>query len=202
MVFRFDWNQGQPWLNYVFTVKEDGATHFTGVGNPSDNGDNDIFQQDFVMSAANVEKLWQWAKATGYFEGQFESKVKNVAKTGTKTLEFHGSGIDNSTAYNFSPNPNIEQLTHLFQAMALTIDYGRKLAYQYRFDKLGMDKRLQELTDLRATGMVDELQIIQPILQKIADDDNVMHVARLEAKQLLKAASPDASAPKQGSSQP
>ncbi len=202
VTFKFSWGQGLPWSDYTITVANNGATHFSGTGDATENGENDSFQQDFTMSPANVQKVFQWAKAADYFQGQFEAKQKNIAKTGTKTLEFHGPGVDNSTTYNYSPNPNIQQLTKLFQSIAVTIDYGRKLAYQYRFDKLGMDTRLRELVDLRANGMADELQAIEPILRKIADDDEVMHVARLEAKQLLKSANPDAMVPKQGNSQP
>ncbi len=202
VVFKFNWNLGQPWVNYVFTVQENGATHFSGTGDAADDGDNDSFRQDFTLSAAGTQKVFQWAKATDYFQGQFETRTKNIARTGTKTLEFHGPGIDNSTTYNFSPNPNIQQLTKLFQSIAVTIDYGRKLAYQYRFDKLGMDARLKELLDLRASGMADEIQVIEPILRKIADDDEIMHVARLEAQQLLKSAGPDAVAAKPGNGKP
>ena len=65
-----------------------------------------------------------------------------------------------------------------------------------------MDTRLKELVDLHANGMAEELQAIEPILRKIADDDGVMHMARLQAKQLLKSTNPDASTSKPGSSQP
>jgi hypothetical protein len=202
VVFRFDWKQGIPWLDYAFTVQEDGTTHFNGTGNPVESGDGDSLQQDFVMSQANAQNVFQWAKATDYFQGQFESKTKNVAKTGTKTLEYHGPSLDTSASYNYSPNPNIQQLTRLFQAIAVTLDYGRRLAYQYRFDKLGMDTRLKELVDLKNNGQAEELQAIEPILRKIADDDNMLHVARIQAKQLLKAAGPDSSASKPPVSQP
>ena len=43
----------------------------------------------------------------------------------------------------------MQELTRLFLAIANTLDYGRKLAFQYRFDKLGMDARLKELADKR-----------------------------------------------------
>ena len=202
IVFRFAWNQGMPWLDYAFTVSEDGATHYSGTANPAESGDGDTFQQNFVMSQANAQSVFQWAKATDYFQGQFETKTKNVAKTGTKTLEYHGPTLDTSTTYNYSPNPNIQQITKLFQSIAVTLDYGRKLAYQYRFDKLGMDTRLKELVDLKNNGQAEELQAIEPILRKIADDDNMMHMARLQARQLLKAAGPDASPSKPPTSQP
>ena len=202
LVFRLDWKQGIPWSDYAFAVQENGATHFSGTGNAAESGDGDSLQQDFTMSEANLQKIFQWAKGADYFQGQFETKQKNVAKTGLKTLEYHGSSIDSSTTYNFSPNLNIQQLTKLFQAVAVTLDYGRKLAYQYRFDKLGMDTRLKELVDLKNNGQAEELQAIEPILRKIADDDNVLHVARLQAKQLLKSVNPDATASRPADSKP
>lgn len=202
VVFKLTWDKGLPWSDYGFTINENGAAHFTGTGNPAGGADNDVWQQDFTMSEANLQEIFRLAKATDYFQGQFETKTKNVAKTGAKTLEYHSSSLNTSTTYNFSPNPNIQQLTKLFQSIATTIDYGRKLSFQYRFDKLGMDARLKELVDLHASGMVDELQIIEPILRKIADDDDVMHVARLQAKQLLKSTNSKAPASQPGSSQP
>jgi len=202
VVFKLSWDKGLPWTDYTFTVNENGATHFKGTSNPADGGDSDPFEQDFTMSEANRQKIFEAAKATDYFQGQFETKTKNVAKTGAKTLEFHSPSLNTSTTYNYSPNPNIEQLTSLFHAIATTIDYGRKLTFQYRFDKLGMDTRLKELVDLHANGMADELQAIEPILRKIADDDGVMHMARSEAKQLLKSTTADASSSKPGSTQP
>ena len=65
-----------------------------------------------------------------------------------------------------------------------------------------MDTRLKELVDLHASGMAEELQVIEPILRKIADDEAILHVARIEAKQLLKSTSPADSASKPGSQQP
>jgi hypothetical protein len=202
VIFKMSWNKGLPWSDYAFTVNENGATHFKATGNAIEGGQTDDFEQDFTMSEANLQEIFRLAKAADYFQGQFESKTKNVAKTGTKTLEFHGPSLDTSTTYNFSPNPNIQQLTKLFQATAVTIDYGRKLSYQYRFDKLGMDTRLKELVDLHASGMAEELHAIEPILRKIADDDGILHVARLEAKQLLKSTSPQLSTSKPDSAKP
>ena len=202
VTFKFHWDDGHPWTDYTVTLAENGATHFAGTANASDNGDGESFQQDFTMSEANRQKVSEWAKGANYFQGQFESKQKNIARTGTKTLEYHSGEANSSMSYNYSPNPNIQQLTKLFQSIALTLDYGRKLAFQYRFDKLGMDTRLKELTDMQASGLAEELQAIEPILRKIADDPNIMHIARLEAKQLLKSASSGPSAASQPTSQP
>jgi hypothetical protein len=186
--FGLDWNQGLPWTSYTITLAESGATHFSGQANPAGNTGDDRFQQDFTMTEANRQKVFELAKAANYFDGQFEARQKNIARTGMKTLGYRGPASDHSTTFNYSPNPNIQQITKIFQSIATTLDFGRKLAFLYRFDKLGMDACLQQLTDLQARGMVEELQAIEPILRKIADDPNLMHIARTQAKQLLKSA--------------
>lgn len=194
VAFKFDWDQGQPWVKYTISVDDSGNARFEGVGSPSENGDNDSFRQDFTMSAANRNKIFELAKKTNYFQGNFEGKQKNIARTGEKTLEYHGKGdgggqaVSHSTTYNYSPSSDIQELTRLFQAIALTLDFGRKLAFQYRFDKLGMDDRLKSLQDMQASHFVEELEVIEPILQKIADDPNLMNIARTTAKQLLNSA--------------
>ena len=73
--------------------------------------------------------------------------------------------------------------------MATTLDYGRKLAWNYRFDKLGMNQTLHELEELQASHQVEELSAIEPILRKIANDPNLMHISRQSAQHLLKTSS-------------
>jgi hypothetical protein len=194
IAFKFDWDQGRPWLRYTITVDDAGNAHFEGVGNPIESGDGDTFSQDFNMSDANRQKIFELAKKTDYFQGNFEAKQKNIAKTGEKTLQYHGEGdggrqaVNTSATYNFSPNSDIQELTRVFQSIATTLDFGRKLAFQYRFDKLGMDDRLKSLQDMQASHYVEELQAIGAILQTIAADPNIMHISRVTAKQLLNAA--------------
>jgi len=189
IAFKFDWDQGRPWLKYTITVDDAGSTSFKGVANPIDNGDGDDYLLDFTMSGANRDKIFELAKQADYFQGTLESKAKNIAKTGQKTLEYHGrsgGGVSNTSAtYNYSSNKDVQQLTQIFQSVATTIDMGRRLAFDYRFDKLGLDARLRSLQELQASHFVNELQAIEPILKKIAADPNVMHVSRVAAKQLI-----------------
>lgn len=191
VVFKFDWDQGRPWAKYAITVDDAGNTTFQGRGNSAESGDGDDYSQDFSMSAANREKIFDLAKKADYFKGNLEAKQKNIARTGEKTLEYHASGAGTTSAtYNYSPDPNVAELTRIFQAIAMTVDFGRKLAFDYRFNKLGIDARLHSLQDMQASHFVEELQAIEPILQKIAADPGMMHINRLAAKQLLKSIGP------------
>jgi len=192
VTFKFDWDQGQPWLQYSIAVDDSGNVRFEGVGNPVESGDGDTFSQDFTMTDTNRQKIFDLAKKLDYFQGNFEAKQKNIAKTGQKTLGYRGrpagggQTLEHSTTYNYSPNSDVQELTRLFQAIATTLDYGRKLAFKLRFDKLGLDAELRAIQDLQASHYIEELQAIEPILQKIADDPNMMHINRVTARQLLK----------------
>ena len=187
VTFDFDWHDGIPWQTYSITVQADGKTHFQGLPAPDEaGGDTDPFQQDFTLSDANRQMVFDLARKLNYFRGDYDSHLKKIAQTGRKTLEYKSAETQGSTTYNYSPNPDVQKLTNFFQGIATTLDYGRKLAFQYRFDKLGMEQRLKELEGLQANHFVKELDALAPILRKIANDPNLMRISRQTAQQLLK----------------
>ena len=187
--YSFDWPQGVPWQKYSVDVQSDGKTHFDGIPHPDQPSDADPYQQDFIMSEANRQRVFELAQKLNYFQGDFDSHLKHIAQTGKKTLQYQSPQIQGVTTYNWSQNADVEELTRLFDGIALTIDYGCKLTFQYRFDKLGMDQRLKELEDLQASKGVQELAVIAPILRKIAHDPNLMNISRRSAQHLLRVAS-------------
>jgi len=184
--FSFDWSQGIPWQKYTIQVAADGKSHFDGIPHPDETNDSDPVEQDFTMSAANRQKLFELAQTLNYFRGDFDSHLKHIAQTGTKTLQYESSQVNGSTSFNWSHNPDVDWLARFFGGIATTIDFERKLEFQYRFDKLGMDQRLKELEDLQASNGVRELEIIAPILRKIAADPNLMNISRESARRLLR----------------
>ena len=199
--FSFEWTQGIPWQKYSIEVGADGKAHFQGTPHPDETDDSDPVQQDFTMSNANRQKLFELAQKLNYFRSDFDSHLKHIARTGTKTLVYQSPEINGSTSFNWSQNPDVDWLAHFFIAIATTIDYGRKLEFQYRFDKLGMDQRLKELQELQASHAAEELDIIAPILRKIATDPNMMNISRESARKLLRKES-QSPAGSQGTSQP
>lgn len=189
VTFTFNWSQGIPWQTYTITVEADGKTHFQGTPapDPATGSDTDPIQQDFTMSEANRSKIFDLARKLNYFQGDYDSHLKRIAQTGSKTLEYKSATVHGSTTYNWSQNADVQELTRLFIAIANTLDYGRKLTFGYRFDKLGLDARLKELQNLKDNHYAEELNAIEPILRKIADDPNMMNISRQAAQRLLSA---------------
>lgn len=184
--YLFDWPIGFPWTQYSIEVQSDGKSHFSGTPHPDEtNNDTDPVQQDFTMTAANRQKIFDLAQKLNYFQGDLDSHIKHIAQTGKKTLQYQSSQGHGSATFNWSQNPDVQELTKLFAAISMTFDYGRKLAFQYRFDKLGMDQRMKELQELEANHGVEELHVIVPVLRKIANDPNLMNIDRETAQHLL-----------------
>jgi len=154
-------------------------------------GQDEYYATEFSLSAASREKVFHLAKDAGYFKGDFDYKDHPVASTGKKTLAFADKSRHFQTAYNYSENKSIQELTALFQGISGTIQHGRKLQFLRRFDKLGLEAELKGMEDENNSHFLAELQIISPILNTIADDSAIMNIARQRARRLLAKIGPE-----------
>ncbi len=79
-------------------------------------------------------------------------------------------------------------LTETFQAIAETLDLGRKLDFEHRFDRLGLDATMAKLAEDVDSGSAKEVVTIAATLRSIARDSEVLDRVRLRAARLLKLA--------------
>ena len=108
-----------------------------------------------------------------------------MANTGEKTLTYADQTRHFQTTYNHSENKAIQQLTAFFQGISSTIEFGRKLQFKHKYDKLGLEDELKAMEDAADSHNLNEIQIIAPTLKSIADDDSVLNIARRRARHLL-----------------
>jgi hypothetical protein len=152
---------------------------------PDQTGVDPDYLLNFTVSARNAEKLFRDAKAANYFNGDFAFKKHAVATTGKKNLTYVDPIRHFETAYDYSENHAIQEITNIFIGISATIEHGRKLQFLHRFDKLGLEDELKGLESAVENHNLAELQIIAPTLQSIADDTTVLNIARQRAKRLL-----------------
>jgi hypothetical protein len=79
----------------------------------------------------------------------------------------------------------IQQLTSLFQNVSATLEYGRRLSYYHRYQKLALDDELKHMEDQARRGELAELQAVQPVLQQIYDDSSVLNIVRARAQRIM-----------------
>jgi hypothetical protein len=184
ITFDLFWEAATP-QSYTITVESSGKAKYVSR-NPTrpEEGSDPDYQMEFALSPANRDRLFVMAKDNNYFKGNFEFKHK-VASTGRKTLTYADPTRHFETTYNFSENKDIAEITRLFQGISNTIEHGRKLQFLRRFDKLGLDSELKGMEDMNQNGYLAEIQIIAPLLQNLANDSSILHMARERAKRLL-----------------
>jgi hypothetical protein len=177
---------------YSLTI--DGAGHavYTAADkpDPKTSPDDDIapappYRVEFEVSPPTRERLFSLAQQLNYFAGDYEFRKHKIADTGQKTLRYHDPTRDTSTVFHWSENREIQDISNIFESIALTQALARKIQFMRRFDKLGLDDVLKRMEDLQRQNDLLEIQSIAPTLRLVANDTSLMHVARERAARLL-----------------
>jgi hypothetical protein len=190
ITFTLDFPNSDP-SHYVISVASDGHASYVGNGRfapkPSevDDGDPEAEQLEFTVSPSLATKIFDLAKRTHYFQREIDSKKRNIASTGAKTLTYKDGQRSTQANYNYSPLSEVQELTHIFQGLSSTLEFGRRLNYFYRHQKLALDQELKRMEDFAKGGNLQGVSSVAPILRKIADDKSVINVVRARALRLL-----------------
>jgi hypothetical protein len=183
--FSLDFPNSSP-EHYSITVDSDGRAHYESSGKiTQESEDRDTYQTDFTLSDATRARIFDLAAQAHYFSGKVDSGNKKLAFTGSKKLVYKDAQHDSSASYNYSMQPAVAQLTSLFQSVAATLEYSRRLTYYHRYQKLALDDELKRMEDEARIGQLAELQAVKPVLKEIYDDTSVMNVVRARALRLM-----------------
>jgi hypothetical protein len=151
-----------------------------------DAASQDVYRKEFVASDALRQRVFALAERANFFDGQFDFTKHAIAQTGKKTLKYEDANRHTSTTYNYSEDTSIDDLTNIFEGISTTIEGGRKLEFDRRFEKLQLDQDLKSLEELGNDGHLQEVQVIAPILQRLAADRTVLHIAQERAQRILR----------------
>jgi hypothetical protein len=160
-----------------------------GAGTYSEGPSADSKQMPLTVSAATLERLKQGEHAAK--SGKCETKAKNVAKTGEKTIRYEAEEKTAECTFNYSDDAGLMGATAAFLAIADTIQRGERLQHDLRYDHLGLDAEMESLVAAQKDGSAIEIGNIASILQTLVSDDHVIDRVRRRAARLLQ----DAGAP-------
>ena len=186
--FTFDFPGSQP-DHYVISVESDGRATYVSTGRFDSEADPaDSFRLDLTLSASTSARLFDLTRRANYFQGDVDSKKKNLANTGVKTLAYKDAERSTSATYNYSQNQAVQNLTALFQSLSTTLEFGRRLEFYRRYQKLALDDELKRIEAMAKQNSLEELSALAPILKQIADDQTVINPVRARAQRLLQTA--------------
>jgi hypothetical protein len=189
--FRFEL-AGERVPKFTVTIFSDATGTYEGeeaIGGARPEGDTPVppqlFHRELTVSPALAKRIFLLAGQLKHFKMECESKAKNMAATGMKTLTYRAPDDEGSCVYNFSDDEKVHELTMTFRGLAETMDVGRRLDFLRRFDRLGLDAELELLSNELGDGRAREPGMIAPSLRAIAGDADVMQRARTKAGALL-----------------
>ncbi len=187
VTFTLDFPGSEP-SHYVISVSADGHASYDSDGKLSPESEGDPFHLDFSMSSETRQRVFEMAQRAHYFQGEINSKKKNLASTGSKTLTYKDSARSTSAAYNYSPVTAVQQITQLFQSLSATLEFGRRLQYYHHYQKLALDEELKRMETAATGSGLEEMSAVVPILQAIASDTTVINPVRARALRMIERA--------------
>jgi len=140
--------------------------------------------RDIQVSKEFAGRVFDTARRHNWFNVQCESHLR-VAFQGWKTLMYTGSAQHGSCTFNYSRDKDIESLGESMQAVAQTILEGARLEVLLQHDRLGLDQEMEVLTEEFDDGRAQEVYAIRDILERLAQDDDVLERVRKRAQTLL-----------------
>jgi hypothetical protein len=189
IVYTFDHPQLQP-SRYTITIDENGAGHFASQPGPIDPNSSDgvvpsPVDRDIRLDDSLRASLFSYARAHSFFAGHCDKANANLAFTGNKTLTYTGTDGQGNCTFVWAADAVLQRLADQLNAVAFTIEIGRRLDVEVLHDRLGLDSELASLQDAIKDQRASDLPNIATELQTIAGDDQVMDRARKRATALL-----------------
>lgn len=186
--FTLDFPGANP-SHYEIVVAGDGRASYSSNGKfdeKSDPADPAPFQ--FAISENVRAQIFDLARRAHYFSGKVDSGHKNIANTGAKTLAYKDDSRNSQARYNYSELQPVEQITSIFQNLSTTMEFGRRLVYFHKYEKLALDDELKRMEEMQRENDLGDVEPIAPVLKDIANDPSVMNVSRSRALRLLASA--------------
>jgi hypothetical protein len=182
-------NPGLSPSQWTLILHPDGSGHFrsqTDQSKPSNQQQIEApaVDRDVQLSAEFARRVFDAAAHNKWFNVPCESHLK-VAFQGTKILTYSGPGGSGSCAFNYSTIKEIQSAADALVATAETIADGARLELLLEHDRLGLDAETQFLVEASGDGRAQQLCAIRPILERLAEDPEVLERVRKRAKTLL-----------------
>jgi hypothetical protein len=184
VTFTLDFPGSTP-SHYSIMVDAEGNASYESKVKIEDDSDEQTYETKFAMSPENRERIFSWTKQAQYFSGKIDSGKHNLAFTGAKVLSYRDGQHNSEAHYNYSTLEAVQQLTALFENVSATLEFGRRLAYYHRYQKLALDDELKRMEMQAKNNQLSEIQGVAPVLQEIVQDNSVINVVRARAKELI-----------------
>jgi hypothetical protein len=151
-----------------------------GIYKEAQNDDEPV---EFELTQADADAIFELVNQLGKLTKPLESNLK-VANMGMKTFRLEEGGKANEQKFNYSADPNAQDLLDWFERIVETQQLHFSLERSVRFDKLGVNKALLQFQSAFERDRLVGVNRFLPLLDRVAKNDSYMHMARERAASL------------------
>lgn len=174
---------------WTLVLHADGSGHFRSqMGSTPKASLKEIeapnVDRDIQLSKEFAGRVFAAAQSHKWFDLPCESHLK-VAFEGWKTFTYEGPLGRGSCTFNYSRDKELQSLGESMQAVSETILEGARLELLLQHDRLGLDQEMEFLTEAVQDGRAQQVCAIRDILERLAQDDDVLERVRKRARALL-----------------
>lgn len=189
IVYTFEHPQLQP-SQYAITIDESGTGHFVSQpGAAVMDSDESVMpapiDREIRLDEGLRAQLFAYARAHDFFNDRCDRGRAGMAFTGNKTLTYAGPDGKGACTFIWGSDPELQRIADQLNAVAFTLEVGRRLDVEDQHDRLGLDSELASLQAAIRDQRASDLPNIAPELHTIAEDQMVMDRARKRALTLL-----------------
>ena len=121
---------------FTLTIYRDATGMYEGEAAVLGSGDEgeaaappQLFHRELTVSTELAKRIFLLAAKLKDFKTECESRAKNMAETGKKTLIYRALDDEGSCTYNYSDDERVQEVTSALRGVAETMDVGRRLEY-------------------------------------------------------------------------
>lgn len=154
----------------------------TGAATYAESGEDPI---ELEVGAQEADEVFAYAAELDFFANSVASRRK-VASTGKKILRYESDGVVRGTVeFDYSEIATARKIASWFVNLAGTYRHLEELNRTLRFDRLGVNKVLVAVEQAFERDRIVAPGLLVPILDKIAQQPRIVHLARARAEGLL-----------------
>jgi hypothetical protein len=170
---------------YYFSIAVDSTGTATYLSAPSSSDKTGVpYTVEFLATDRTRRIAFNVVQQFDFLAEDKRESALSPAKSSVRTLIYSDGSLKRQFSYGTPSNPDLEELTSVFEEVSETFESGRKLAYFQQHDRNEVDVELQQLSKRAERHKARELQALIPILRNLASDQQLASATRSQAEKL------------------
>lgn len=146
--------------------------------------DDDPNPHTFQLDNALVQKIFSLTAALHDFNGVNLEIHRRIANLGQKTFIFQNGGETHQVSFNYTLDPNAEQLLNVFEGLARQQSDLADLQRTMRYDRLGVNDIVMRIKKDYDQKLLPEPSVFLSSLDQLTADEHFIDLARERARNL------------------